>query len=162
MPSALRKQLLSLAAWISLISYSLFMMYWLFIGFSREHRSGYMYNLIPFKTINNYITEYHHYNFHTWAINLFGNVAAFMPFGFLVPLLFPRFAKANRLTALFLLVLVLIEALQFAAQVGSFDVDDIILNMVGVWLGTIPHVKTRLKRRQVRPEQGRGNNTKIL
>lgn len=62
--------------------YGLFMCYLLFFGFSRAARTERMMNLVPFKTISNYITGFHHYNLDTWVINLFGNVAAFVPFGF--------------------------------------------------------------------------------
>jgi glycopeptide antibiotics resistance protein len=143
------------AAWLLFIGYSSFMVYLLFFGFSRSNRSGRMYNLIPFKTISNYILEYHHYSFYIWAINLFGNVAAFIPFGILVPLLFSHFHKPLRLAILFLLVLLTVETVQLLGKVGSFDVDDILLNMAGVGVGwffwrfsrinfTFPDAKARM------------------
>ncbi|MDF2961204.1 MAG: VanZ family protein [Paenibacillus sp.] len=113
------------------------MVYLLFFGFSRSHRSGRMYNIVPFKTISNYISEYHHYTFNLWVINLFGNVAAFIPFGILVPWLFPHFTKPLRLASLSILVLLAVEAVQLTGKVGSFDVDDILLNLLGVTIGKL-------------------------
>jgi glycopeptide antibiotics resistance protein len=154
------KQLLRQAAWAIFISYSFFMIYLLFFGFDRDHRAGRMYNLVPFKTIANYIVSFHHFNFDTWLINLFGNVAAFVPFGFLVPLLFAQLWSAVRVMRLFFMLLLAVETTQFIAQVGSFDVDDIILNMAGVMLGTALHSALRSKG-NVRAAPGKGNN-KVL
>ncbi|MFD0675334.1 MULTISPECIES: VanZ family protein [unclassified Paenibacillus] len=128
-------QRLRTTAWLLFIGYSTFMIYLLFFGFSRSNRSVRMYNIIPFKTIANYIQEYHHYNFGIWVINLFGNVGAFIPFGILIPWLFPRHMKPLHLASLFVLVLTAVESLQFIGKVGSFDVDDILLNLIGVMIG---------------------------
>jgi glycopeptide antibiotics resistance protein len=145
------------AAWTILTGYSIFMIYLLFFGFSRANRSGRMYNLVPFKTISNYISAFHHYNFDTWAVNLFGNVAAFIPFGLLVPLLFSRYSRPLRLIALFFMILLLMESVQFMTQTGSFDVDDILLNMVGVMIGFGLYAGLKRKR-AVRGVSVKGNN----
>jgi glycopeptide antibiotics resistance protein len=152
-----RKPLLHQAVVAIFIVYSFFMVYLLFFGFSRDHRAGRMYNLVPFKTIANYIVSFHHFNFDIWVINLFGNVAAFVPFGFLAPLLFARLWSAVRVISLFFMLLLAVETIQFITQVGSFDVDDIILNMVGVMIGTAFHAAVRSKS-NVRAVPGKGNN----
>lgn len=123
-------------AWVVFTGYSLFMIYLLFIGFSRSSRSDHrMYNVVPLKTIKGYIENYQYYNFDMWFINLFGNVAAFVPFGFLIPLLFPKVARWGQVLRLFFGLLFIVEALQVAFKVGSFDVDDIILNVLGGLIG---------------------------
>lgn len=67
--------------------------------------------------------------------NLFGNVLAFIPFGFLLPLCFHRVKKWWQV-ALWSLVLVLgIEFFQLFSAFGAFDVDDIFLNMTGSMAG---------------------------
>nr|WP_207952754.1 VanZ family protein [Paenibacillus agricola] len=111
------------------------MCYLLFFGFSRAGRTERMMNLVPFKTIGNYISGYRYYNFDTWIINLFGNVAAFIPFGLLVPLIFPRVQGYFQIIWRFTLALLLVEATQWVFKVGSFDVDDILLNVLGALLG---------------------------
>ncbi|WP_177237636.1 VanZ family protein [Paenibacillus sp. 1_12] len=115
--------------------YGSFMCYLLFFGFSRNTRTERMMNLIPFKTISNYITGFHHYNLDTWVINLFGNVAAFVPFGFLVPLVFPGVRSYLQIISRFLLALLAVESIQWVFHVGSFDVDDILLNVIGGLIG---------------------------
>jgi glycopeptide antibiotics resistance protein len=115
--------------------YSVFMCYLLFFGFSRGYRTERMMNLTPFKTISNYIAGYHYYNFDTWAINLFGNVAAFIPFGLLAPLIFSRVQSYFQIILRFSLSLVVVETIQWVFKVGSFDVDDILLNVVGGLIG---------------------------
>jgi glycopeptide antibiotics resistance protein len=115
--------------------YSLFMGYLLFFGFSRNHRSERMMNLTPFKTISNYIIGFHHYNLDTWVINLFGNVAAFVPFGFLAPIVFPRIRGYWQIIMRFFLALLVVETVQWIFNVGSFDVDDILLNIIGGMIG---------------------------
>lgn len=123
-------------AWFLFGAYSLFMIYLLFFGFNRSSRPEQrMYNVIPFKTISSYIVNYSHYNFGTWFINLFGNVGAFVPFGFLIPFLFRKVNKWAQITLLFLGLLLTVETLQFIFRVGSFDVDDILLNVLGGWIG---------------------------
>lgn len=104
------------------------------------HSRGYTYallkvNFIPFKTIGFY--------FHCISIddmvrvaitNLLGNILAFMPFAIFLPLLFKKQKKAWVFILTTAIISLLIELLQFAFQVGSSDVDDIILNCGGATL----------------------------
>ena len=123
-------------AWCVFVGYSAFMFYLLFIGFARSSRPDRrMYNIVPFKTITGYIENYQYYNWDTWIINLFGNVAAFVPFGFLIPLLFRKARGWRTIGLLFAGLLLLVETLQVTFKVGSFAVDDILLNVLGGLLG---------------------------
>lgn len=95
------------------------------------------YNLVPFKTIMSLIRNYKYYEFDVWIYNFFGNIAAFVPLGLLLPAVFSferRFASTLVFSALFLLAA---EAAQLILRVGVFDVDDIILNMIGVVSGYV-------------------------
>lgn len=92
-------------------------------------------NLIPFRTITTYLINFHQYGFSTWFNNLFGNVLIFMPFGFLIPLIFHKINSYRRIFLCSVLASMGIEGLQFFLRVGSLDVDDIILNSVGGMLG---------------------------
>ena len=93
------------------------------------------YNLIPFHTITNYLRASSFINTNILVTNLAGNVVAFMPLGFFLPLLFHRFVKF-KFTILVVFVSTLsVECLQYLFRVGSFDVDDLILNTVGGALG---------------------------
>jgi len=67
--------------------------------------------------------------------NLLGNIFAFIPLGFLLPLLFK---VCNRFIVTFLLSLsasLLIEIAQLLFYLGSCDIDDLILNVLGSLLG---------------------------
>lgn len=63
-----------------------------------------------------------------------GNLIMFIPFGFL-GWVFPRLKDLKNLTIDFVSVIVIVEALQYFSRLGVFDVDDIILNTFGVYLG---------------------------
>ena len=89
-------------------------------------------NFTPFKTIKMYIDYAYKLNS---VENLAGNILAFVPFGFLFPLV----ARDGRRFFVMLLnafVFVLgIEVFQLFSAFGVFDVDDIILNCLGAALG---------------------------
>ncbi|MCI9427522.1 MAG: VanZ family protein [Eubacterium sp.] len=91
----------------------------------------YHYNLMPLKEIKRFWTYRHSLGFWSVCLNLFGNVAAFLPFGMFLPRLYPKCRKFF-LTALFSFELSLcVELIQLVGKVGSFDVDDILLNTLG-------------------------------
>ena len=95
----------------------------------------YRYNLVLFKEINRFYT----YGWQITIMNLAGNVAFFMPFGFLLPSM-SREKIVNNFVSVTLLTMVfsmLIETAQLVLKVGAFDVDDIFLNTVGGLLGYI-------------------------
>jgi len=89
-------------------------------------------NFLPFKTIASYLRGE-----PRWSIamlNLVGNIALFVPVGFLIPLVFRRL---NWPVALLSAVAVglSIETAQVILHVGIFDIDDVILNALGVVIG---------------------------
>ncbi len=84
-------------------------------------------NLIPFKTICGYFNA----DLYSFAVNIIGNLVAFSPFGFFLPVLF----KAQRKFGLFMLtvlaIIVIVEVFQFVLGCGACDIDDLILNLAG-------------------------------
>jgi glycopeptide antibiotics resistance protein len=65
-----------------------------------------------------------------------GNILLGVPFGILLPMLFPRARGLLRVVVVTALVMVLVEAAQGAIVEGrAFDVDDVILNTTGALLG---------------------------
>lgn len=67
-------------------------------------------------------------------INLWGNVVMFVPFGFFLPLLWERFRHPLLLAVCALLLPLCIECCQLF--IGRMtDIDDILLNFLGVMLG---------------------------
>ena len=123
---------------ISLILFILYMMFLvnvLFFDAKYGRITGVKgYNKDPFITIKNYIK---YSSIDVIIRNVIGNIVAFMPFGFFVPILV---RKARYIIIVILLsgvMSLLVEALQYHYEVGSFDVDDIILNTFGGLLGYI-------------------------
>ncbi len=94
------------------------------------------YNLQPFREINRYLRHADAFSFELFTVNILGNIIAFMPFGFLLPLAFPR-PKYEFwvLMCITYLVVLTMECIQLFTMVGSFDVDDIILNSFGSAVG---------------------------
>lgn len=94
-------------------------------------------NYIPFKEILNGIDNLSLSDPFS-SMNLVGNVLAFIPFGIFVPMLLSR--KVNLFTRVFLLSLALslcFEVTQLVLYIGTFDVDDLILNTFGGVIGYI-------------------------
>lgn len=63
--------------------------------------------------------------------NLIGNTVLFIPFGVLLPMVSRKnmtFAKFLFISIIFILS---IELIQFITMIGYFDIDDIVLNMLG-------------------------------
>ncbi|WP_214628430.1 VanZ family protein [Paenibacillus agaridevorans] len=135
--SPYRKWLQALS-WFVFTSYVLIVVYQLFLTQTRLilRSIGQPHpNLTPFQSILLYANGYQNYNFDTWFFNLFGNVLLFVPLGFLLPILF---AKARRFsTTIFwtMLASLTIELTQLGTRLGSFDVDDLILNVLGGAIG---------------------------
>ena len=95
-------------------------------------------NLVPLRTIRQTLALHAVW---TRVRLLGGNVLVFVPFGLLLPLVFPRSATLRRVALGGLLFSLAIELGQLAVSlaVGSWyrmtDVDDVMLNVVGVLLG---------------------------
>lgn len=124
--------------WSVSATYVLVVVYHLFLGHSRlilRSLEAPHPNLTPFKSILMYANGYHHYNFDTWFFNLFGNVLLFVPLGFLLPFLFAKIRLFSTAIVWTMLASLAIELTQLATRLGFFDVDDLILNVLGGAIG---------------------------
>lgn len=94
-------------------------------------------NLIPFKTIEGYITALRLGNINSSIVyqNIFGNLVLFLPMGILLPAIFGKFRKAYITLPLILLTIACAEFLQLIFGLGSLDIDDLILNFAGAVVG---------------------------
>ncbi|MFD0961497.1 VanZ family protein [Paenibacillus chungangensis] len=144
--------------WFFLTSYAMIVVYQLLLSPSRlmlRHMEQPNPNFIPFQTILNYANRYHSLNFDTWFINLFGNVLLFVPLGFLLPILFAKARRFSMSIVWTMLASLTIELTQLGARLGSFDVDDLILNVLGGLIGyavwTVAAVSWRIMLRKLRP-----------
>jgi glycopeptide antibiotics resistance protein len=94
--------------------------------------AGHAPNFGPFKTILPYLLGY-----KGWIIagvNLVGNIALLVPIGFLAPLVYWNMTW-KRALALGVVAGLSIEVMQTVLRVGIFDIDDVILNALGVMIG---------------------------
>ncbi|MCU4991872.1 VanZ family protein [Bacillus cereus] len=96
---------------------------------------GGLVNLVPFRSTIRYLTEFDSYNIDIVLMNTLGNVIIFIPFGFLLPLLFKQINNVKMASKIFIKFILLIESLQLLTFTGVFDIDDIILNMLGALIG---------------------------
>lgn len=93
------------------------------------------YNLQLFKEIKRFIKYRELIGIEGFLVNIIGNVLAFAPFGFILPLLNKSYRKFHIIAILSILFSVIIEVSQLLLKVGVFDVDDILMNSIGGILG---------------------------
>ncbi|WP_350301242.1 VanZ family protein [Peribacillus frigoritolerans] len=115
-----------------LFGYSLSLLVLLFF---RPEGQVYSYNLIPFSTILSYLSN--EMNGLVSFYNLSANVGLFIPFGLYLLSREGQEPSAKRKFLYPLFSISVIEICQFVFRRGSLDVDDLILNTIGVYLGYI-------------------------
>ncbi|WP_319804219.1 VanZ family protein [Chryseobacterium kimseyorum] len=115
-----------------IVPYTVFLLYLMFFGMGRFQYDD---NIVRFQPVVSTI----------WFIKgtvswfnivkiVLGNVVMFIPFGFL-GWVFPQLKDLKSLIIAFVSAIVIVEALQYFSRMGVFDIDDIILNTLGVYLG---------------------------
>ena len=122
-------------------------MLWLLFGRSFGWDDGLTYrqilqnsiNLKPFFTIRNYLQVVIYRTndsvFTHCLINLLGNVLLFVPAGYLLPKLWKKQRNSFLFLCSCLSMILLVELVQLFSLLGSFDIDDIILNISGMIIG---------------------------
>jgi glycopeptide antibiotics resistance protein len=99
----------------------------------------YHYNLEFFKEIKRFILYRQQLGMETFIVNIVGNILAFAPFGFLLPLLNKKYRRFFYVTFLCILFSLGVETTQLILKVGIFDVDDIMMNTAGGILGYLSY-----------------------
>ncbi len=149
--------------WVIFICYLIFLSYFLF--FSEDFGRGghiqekYAYNLVPFKEIKRFIVYRHIVGVRSLFLNIVGNVIGFMPLGFFLPVISRRSRKWYNTVLLSFMFSLSVETVQLVFKVGSFDVDDMILNTLGGILGFIiykivQHIRIRRRRKRAAAKKG--------
>ena len=69
--------------------------------------------------------------------NIFGNILAFMPLGFFIPLLFSKYNNVKKIFILGLTSSLCIEIVQLFVGYNITDIDDLIYNTTGAMLGLL-------------------------
>lgn len=142
---------------IQLVSVCLFVLYlfllayFLFFAenFGRAYTEReYAYNLELFKEIKRFWTYRQELGMIAVLTNIVGNVVCFIPFGAILPVLSRgarNFWVITFLSAAFSLA---VECAQLISKVGSFDVDDILLNTLGGMAGFLVFTVCNIMRRK--------------
>lgn len=117
------------------ILYTGLILYFMFLGFNRldgyeEYKSaGYEFLLVPSDVPLNFPS----FTF-SWLYD-FGNIAAFIPFGILFPLL--NQIDYKKFIGWFIIVILGLETIQSLMYLGTFDVNDVISNSIGATIGYV-------------------------
>lgn len=90
-------------------------------------------NLVPFKTIMGYLGRWSSFA----VINLFGNIITFVPLGFFLPLFWQRMRSFKWFLPCCALIICTVELTQLFTLRGSCDIDDLILNLMGISIGFV-------------------------
>ena len=149
--------LVIVVVWFSLFSFVLFCVFWvkkeklsvskhvlhiliffysvglLILLFFRPSNQSYgAINLIPFNTIHFYLSGT--VDFLIAFYNLGANIGLFIPFGLYYVCLTKK-PTMKKLLIITLLAISTIEVLQYITKRGSLDIDDLMLNVLGVYIG---------------------------
>lgn len=127
--------------WVLFLLYLALLVYFLFFaesfGRTDSVRSGYSYNLTPLKEIKRFWIYRDRLGMRAFLLNIVGNIVGFMPGGFFLPVVSRRSKKWYNTVLIGAGFSLFVETVQLVFQVGSFDVDDMILNTAGAGLGYI-------------------------
>lgn len=140
--------------------YVLLMLWLLFIHSRSAGREGMRYweqvkisfNIIPFRTLSRYLhilaskeyymaiwgaySIYRFYARHA-VINLVGNVVMFVPLGFFLPVIWQSLRRLRFCMLCGASIILCIEIVQLFTLTGSCDIDDLLLNLIGIGLGYV-------------------------
>lgn len=115
-----------------IIPYTLFLLYLMFLGMGRIQYEDNLITVEPVLSTIKFIQ-----GAMSWkdiVIIVVGNIVMFIPFGFL-GWIFPKLRDLKSLVFTFIPAITIVEGLQYFTRMGIFEVDDILLNTFGVYLG---------------------------
>lgn len=133
----IRKETISISYTTFLWILSLYTLSLLVLLFFRPSNQTYgTYNLIPFSTIYFFLSG--KVNLLISFYNLTANIVLFIPYGIFFMIKGRKSTKVEYVL-LPLVVISFIECLQYITHRGSLDIDDLLLNLIGVYLGYLIH-----------------------
>ena len=150
--------------WVLFLLYLILLVYFLFFAeeFGRTTRpqDTYAYNLEPFKEIRRFWVYRDVVGLKSFLLNVIGNIVGFVPAGFFLPIVSRRSKKWYNTFLICFLFSLSVETVQLVFKVGSFDVDDIMLNVTGAVLGYILYriVQMVRSRHRVKKKRSRTRN----
>ncbi|KQR93909.1 teicoplanin resistance protein VanZ [Chryseobacterium sp. Leaf180] len=117
---------------ILIFPYTVFLLYLMFLGMGRSQYEMNVIRIEPVLSTVNFIKDT--VRWLDIVKIVVGNVVMFMPFGFL-GWVFPKLKNLRNLLYAFVSAITIVEGLQYFTRMGIFEIDDIILNTFGVFLG---------------------------
>lgn len=111
--------------------YIIILLYFTVIG--RYSHEEYAYQIYVFHSYRHLLEQFDYHSIEQIIINL----AMLVPVGFLLSVIFKGKGKYVIVLGLCLLLTAFIEAMQLLKQLGSFELDDIINNMLGAIIGIL-------------------------
>ncbi|SET84286.1 VanZ like family protein [[Clostridium] aminophilum] len=158
-----KRELHQRISWALFFAYLILLVYIMFFSdaLGRGPHEDYSYNLVPLREIRRFYEYRKTLGFGAFFLNTYGNVICFLPFGFILPII-TKIGESCFTTVLLSFMLSLsIETAQLAFKVGSFDVDDMILNLLGGLVGYIAVYTLKMllgvRRRAVTRKEGCDN-----
>ena len=91
-------------------------------------------NFVPFYSIYYYLISVQE-PIMVGVVNIVGNVLLYLPFGFLLPLVWQKAQQFRPTLLVMFLTSITFEIIQLGLAIGNFDVDDTLLNTAGGSLG---------------------------
>ena len=85
-------------------------------------------NLIPLINLGNPFSP-------DFVVNVGGNIVLFIPFGFILPVKYPKMRRTSTVTLIGLSLSILIECIQLTMPNRCTDINDVILNTLGTYVG---------------------------
>ena len=115
--------LLFIFSLIFIVRYTMFPNSSLSIGMSKGEI-----NLLPFQSLGNPLST-------EFVVNVGGNILLFIPFGLFLPLKFNKIDRLLIATLIGLSVSIMIECIQLTMPNRTTDINDVILNTLGTYIG---------------------------
>ncbi len=131
------RKLLGAAWWFFVVFYCVILGFILFGGGRRDYDYSYLRpNFVPFLFVFKELSSAFEGRLDMGPLRgLIGNLALFAPLGFLLPWKMRGRHPKTASALLLLLAIVAVEVLQQVFVVGVFDIDDVLLNFLGVLMG---------------------------
>lgn len=94
-------------------------------------------NLVPIQYTFDAIFNNNSPDTHYYRKIFIYNIIAFIPYGTMLPLLFPKINSVKKIILAGFLTSLCYEIIQIFTTLGAFDIDDIILNTIGTFIGFV-------------------------
>ncbi|MGC4130310.1 MAG: VanZ family protein [Bergeyella sp.] len=114
--------------------YTIWLLYMMFFAYNRSTADPVLYEIraYPFDTLKHLIFE-ENYGTEKYR-NLLGNIAGFIPYGFL-GILYPKLSRYIPLFITFFIAINYIEFSQYFFKRGYAELDDVMMNTFGMTIG---------------------------